>query len=112
MTYVEKLRGATIKQGDTSPALRLKCYTEGDDPFNLTGYTATIKLRRSDGDTNKVDATATIEQPENGVVVYEWTSTDTDTAGVFEGELVCTNGTEQISFPNKGLFDIHIEEGL
>lgn len=113
MTYVEILRGGSIKKDDTEPPLRVKCFTEGNDPFNLDGYSATLKMRRSDGDTNKVDSSATVEQAGVGVVEYTWQSGDTDTSGVFDAEIVADDGSGgTVTFPNQGFFTIKIEDGL
>lgn len=113
MTSVNILRGGKIKADNTAPPLRLRCLTEGGDPYNLTGFTVTLKLRRTEADTNKVDSTVTLDQPEVGVVEYSWQTGDTDTTGVFEGELVANDGAGTVvSFPNHGNFTVHIQESL
>lgn len=113
MTYVNILRGGRIKSGDTEPALRMQCFTEGNDPYNLTGFTGDILLRRSDSDTNAVTGSVSVEQPSVGVIEYDWQSGDTDESGTFIGEVVMEDGSGSIvTFPNEKYFKVYIEEGL
>lgn len=113
MTDVDILRGESVKVGDTHPPLRIQCLDSFGEPFNLTGYTAEIKIRRSDSDTLKVDASATIEQEDRGIVEYDWSSGDTDTSGVFDAEIVADDGSgNTVTFPNDRFFTIIIQEGL
>lgn len=113
MTDVDILRGESMKVDDTHPPLRVQCLDSLDEPFNLTGYTVDIKIRRSDGDTLKIDAAATVEQEDRGIVEYDWSSGDTDTSGVFDAELVADDGSgNTVTFPNDRFFTIIIQERL
>lgn len=115
MTDIEILRGGNVKVGDTLPKLRLKLL-EDSKPFNLTDYSLTIKLQRSDADQNKIDTSnnLTIENELRGIVSYKWQEGDTDTTGTYMLEIVAehdTNGNE-ISFPNEEYATAFIEERL
>lgn len=119
MTDVNILRGESVKVGDTHPPLRVQCLDSHGEPFNLSDYTVdsggqvNIKIRRSDGDTLKIDAAATVEQEDRGIVEYDWSSGDTDTSGVFDAELVADDGSgNTVTFPNDRFFTIIIQEGL
>lgn len=97
----------TIKQNDTSPALR---YTL-DPPVDLTGATAVFSLRARVGGATKLDkAPAAIVAPAtDGVVQYDWAPGDTDTAGPFQGEFQVTYADSSVeTYPNDSYLNIKI----
>lgn len=111
-TSVDVLRGEHIKNGDTLPAYRAKLL-EDDDAFNLSNYDVQIRVKLAEGDTLTVDAAATIEQADRGIVTYSWSSGETDDAGTYEVQFVADDGSGNvISFPNSGFARLYIEEGL
>lgn len=113
MTGVNILQGGSLKVDDTTPPFRAQCLDTNGNPFNLTGYDVQFKMRRSDSDSNDVDASATVEQADRGIIEYEWQSSDTDTAGMFKVELVADdNSGNVVTFPNFGYENVYIEEGL
>jgi hypothetical protein len=59
-------------------------------PLDLTGYTATF-TRAVRGDFTT--AAATIPDPEQGAVEYEWAADDLAAPGLHKGEFFVTNGT-------------------
>lgn len=111
MTDVTILRGDTLKSGDTKPTLRLKLIEDGE-AFNLSGYSVQILVKRSDADSLLVDAEATVEAETRGIVTYSWNSGETDTAGAYEVELVASDKTDEITFPNRGTETVYVEERL
>lgn len=90
-----------LKKNDTSPFIRIQCQDDGGNPVDLSGATAKFLMREVDSDTTKVDSAATITDAANGKVQYEWSSSDTDTAGDFEAEFEITYGDSTVeTFPN------------
>lgn len=83
----------------------------------LTGATVQFHMAALDG-TVKVDAAGAIVQDGDGgaqdaIVEYQWSGTDTDTAGVFRGEFEITfPGALPFTFPNDGHIWIHIDPDL
>lgn len=113
MTDLDVLRGGTMKVDNTDPPLRVQCTDFVDDPYNLEGYSAQIKIKRSDGDSTKIDKPMTVEQPERGILEYSWDATDTDTSGLFDAEIVVDDGSGSIiTFPTNKFFTIRIVDGL
>lgn len=111
-TSVDVLRGSHMKAGDTMPALRVMLTEDGNE-FNLTDYSVSMKMKIADGDTLTVDKEITVEQPERGIVVYEWNDGDTEMSGTYNIEFVATSSNgETLSFPNNGFGRVYIEEGL
>lgn len=111
-TNAEIIRGDEIKQGDTVPSLRVKLLEDGN-PFNLDGYTVTLRMKRTDADSLLVDeASMSIENAPRGIVTYDWSSSETDTSGTYLIECVVTNGSEQITFPNDTYTKLRIMESL
>lgn len=54
--------------------------TEGDNPFNLTGYTATAQVRtKSTDDTPVINAQVTVPDAPGGVVMVHWLGADVRT---------------------------------
>jgi hypothetical protein len=113
MTEVNIIQGGVIKVDDTAPNLRVQLINENGDPENLTEFTQTLSVKKSDSDTNTVDqGSMTIHDAELGIVEYDWQASDTSDAGVYEAEVVSTDGTDTISYPNDHYFRVHIMEGL
>lgn len=115
MNTIEILRGKKMKVGDTEPNLRMKLM-DGDDPFNLDGYDAKIRLRRTDAqsDNHLVNANAQIVDAGRGLVVYHWQPMDTENSGVYLLEVMAQNTTtkEAATFPNRGYATVHVEDRL
>lgn len=112
MTNVETIQGGVLKVGDTGPNLRLKLLDDEGNPVNLTGFTATLRVRLPSADSLKVDAAMTIFDAERGIVEYDWTSADTDETGLYTAEVETTDGTDTISYPSDTYFRVHIIEDL
>jgi len=117
MTELVILRGGHMKEGDTSPDLRVQCM-EADSSFNLSDYEVTLHLRKAEADSRAVDTVVSTPAKEDenqrprGIVSYSWSASDTKEAGSYICEMVAehTSTTEQITFPNSGYTTVYIEE--
>ncbi len=112
MTDVDIIQGGVLKVGDTGPSFRAMLLDEDGNPVNLTGFTADLRVRLPGADAPKVDTALTIFDAERGIVEYDWTSSDTDEAGLYKAEVEATDGTDTISYPSDRYFRIHIIEDL
>lgn len=111
MNTVKTLQGKSIKSGDTKPSLRLKLLKDGN-PFNLNGYSATITIKVVSNGEVIVNSPVTIENGKRGIVEYQWSSGETDTASVYEVEVVVFDSTTERTFPSRGTETINVEERL
>jgi len=114
MTDVNRLEGYLLKVDDTGPPLRVQLLRDDGEPKNLTGFTPTVSVSRSDSDTPTIsDATMQIENESNGIVSYDWSSSDTNTGGTYIAEIVIDDGSgTTMTFPNNDFFNVRIQEGL
>lgn len=83
--------------GLIAPSLRA-IVRDGDSglPKNLTGYTApTFTMIGSDNVAKISAASAVIEDAPNGVVRYDWSAGDVDTAGRFHGFFLLVNAASK-----------------
>lgn len=105
--------GFNIKQGDTSPSLRVKLKNSDQSAADLTGATVRFHMREVDATVASVDALATIVNATGGEAQYDWVTGDTNTAGSFYGEFEVTFSDGSIgTYPNDGYLDISISEEL
>lgn len=81
----------TFVQGDTRPNLlgRLT-HPSTDDPVDLTGCTVAFQMRKEDDKRYTVNALATITNPTNGQVRYDWGANDLATHGTFQVQFEIT----------------------
>lgn len=102
-----------IKTNDTSPSLVVSLTDYAGSKVNLTGATAQFHMKKYGASTLKVDAAATVTSASNGQVTYDWSASDTDTAGTYYGEIEITYSDSKVeTFPNNGYFTIIINEDL
>lgn len=102
MAYSETIN---LVQGDTLPQLRLTIRDQNTaaagktlDPedqttwaiVDLTGATVRLKVREIGGTTLKDTITGQVTDGPNGKVVFVFSSTTLDTAGVYEAEVEMT----------------------
>ena len=118
MTRVNIQSGDTLKTGDTEPDLVVTLYKDNGNPIDLSTGTPTVEFalaEANDSDptiSDDTDGNVLISNASNGEVSYSWQAGDTDTKGTYEGEFRVVDGSNQTSFPNRGTFNVHIEEGL
>ena len=109
-------QGTRLKAGDTLPALTAQLLDNGD-PYDLTGKTPELHMNEegSDLSSKKIDgATMTVTDAANGMVEYEWSSTETDTEGDFNLEIVVTDDATNATrtFPIDGFVNVRVFEDL
>lgn len=118
MTRVDIKSGDTLKTGDTEPDLVVTLYKDNGNPYDLSTGSPTVEfaLAEANEDTLVVDDDTTgnviLSDAANGEVTYSWQSGDTSTKGTYEGEFRVDDADGITSFPNRGTFKVHIEEGL
>lgn len=69
----------------TSPSLTDMLTFSDGSYMDLTGCTVKFRMRPLGGSTLKVDSSATVSDPTNGEVIYNWSAADVDTAGEWRG---------------------------
>jgi hypothetical protein len=99
----------TLKHGDLLPVFRRKLRDERGFPLDLTGTSVTFRLRAEDGDTLKVNASASIVDAEKGIVEYRWAGSDTDTLGRYSAEFVLDGPR---TLPPRGFYTIEVVNSL
>jgi hypothetical protein len=89
-----------IKEGDTSPPIRVQLLEDDGSSVNLTDALVNVKLEEVGGDSYLVNSPGIISAPSDGMARYEWADGDTSAAGyynaVFEVEYdAVTNVTSE-----------------
>lgn len=100
----------TIKQGDTSPALKAQCQNNEGNAKDISGGSVQFHFKEQGGTETIIDTSATITDGANGKVKYQWQTEDTNiTPAVYEGEFEVTYADGFIeTFPNTSNFTIEI----
>jgi hypothetical protein len=112
-----------IKRGDTAPSLQatLKDSTDGvESVVDLTGKTVSFVMRKllvvngveTDGEIVVDNAAASIPDPVNGVVRYDWVVGDTDDEGTFRGEFKVVSNGRPSTYPSRSYIPILIGHSL
>jgi len=103
-----------IKQNDTAPALRVILKDGDDEAIDLEDATIRFHMRSIGSTTVKVDSIAPAILPyANGIVQYDWSASDTDTAGSYHGEFEVTYADGSIeTFPNNGYIRIQVTDDI
>ena len=102
-----------IKQNDTSPALSVVVADSSGTAINITGASVIFKMRAVNSSSLKVNSSATITNASNGAVSYTFSASDTDTAGLFQGEFQVTfSGGAIETFPNSEYISINVLAAL
>jgi hypothetical protein len=110
---VPNVADLTIRQGDTTPTFTEVLTDQNGNQLNLTGATCTFVMREMYSAAPVVNAAMTITNPTYGIVTYNWSSTDTATAGLYMGEIhVVLSGGGTFTYPNDGYLTIAVEENL
>ena len=103
-----------VKKNDTAPSLRASLKDGGDQAIDLSDATVNFHMRKVGASTIKVDASAVvIGSSSDGIVQYNWTTADTDTAGTYQGEFEVTYSDGSVeSFPNNGYILVEILDDI
>ena len=105
--------GFAIKQNDLLPVLTATLKDALGVAVDLTGATAVFRMGLVGAATLKVNTAATVDPDQvanKGKITYNWTGTDTDTVGIYEGEFTVTlSGGKQQTFPNPRHIVVHID---
>ena len=104
-----------LKQNDTSPALEGIIRDGFGSPIDITGATVVLNMRLKPGSTVKISAGSmgAVGSAVNGRVKYNWTASDTDTAGIYEAEIQATFSNGKIrTIPGKGYFEVNITDDI
>jgi hypothetical protein len=118
MTRVTIRSGDRLKTGDTEPDLVVQLRKDNDNPKDLSTGNPTVSFALTEANENTLvvddDTTGnvTISNATNGEITYSWQAGDTDVAGTYEGEIEVDDDAGVSSYPNRGTFKVHIEEGL
>lgn len=101
-----------IKRNDTSRSL--KFYPKASPASNFTGATAVFNMRERKGSTKVSRASATISSDSGGTYFqFDWSASDTDTAGDFEAEFEVTLANSAVeTYPNSTWIDVKVTEDI
>jgi hypothetical protein len=103
----------SIKQDDRRPYLKGVLKDQDDNIYDPTGAVSILfRMEARDASTLKVDNQAVnIVDGPNGIVEYQWATGDTDTPGIYFGEIVVTpTAGVPFTFPNDGYIIIEVKE--
>ena len=103
-----------VKQHDTRPHLDVAIEDVEGYPINLTGASVTFSMRSAADQSTKVNAAASIIlNATRGEARHQWSSSMTDTVGVFEGEFSVIDFENRVqTFPSNGFVTIIIVDSL
>ena len=105
-----------IKQNDTWPPIGLitpVVLSDNNGPIDLTGATVKFLMRPADSQTIKVNSACVIVSAAAGTVRYNWSASDTDTAGEFVFEFQITFGDgKKATVPNRGYKELTIYDDI
>lgn len=102
-----------LKQNDTSPAMLATLQDANGTAVNLTAATVRLHMRAIGATQTKVNASATLVDPNNGIVRYNWSASDTNTVGQFQAEFQVTYADGKIeTFPNDSYIPVEITDDI
>jgi len=99
-----------MRKGDLRPPVQGSLKWENGTAVDLTGCSVTFTMIDENG-TKKVNAVSAsiVGSPTDGKVKYEWSGTDTDTAGAYSAYFTVTFADAKTQkFPSKGEYMIYI----
>lgn len=89
-----------IKQGDTSPSIKVALTDSDGTAINLTGCSVDFVMKDYNNGVVLNEA-MTIVTPLQGIVQYDWQEGDTDSSGTFYAEFKVTYTNLSVeTFPN------------
>lgn len=80
--------------GEKPPPLEYSFLDSDGAPINLTGYTATLRIQRTDA-AAYTEMTATVSAPTQGTVTHTWTGSEFGSAGTYWLEFWAGNTTNR-----------------
>lgn len=103
----------SIKQNDTAPSIKATLKDGSGTAIDLTDATIRFHMKAVGETSVKVDALCSIVDASAGIVQYNWTANDTDTAGTYYAEFEVTYDDGAIeTFPNNSNLSISIRSEL
>jgi len=122
MSQVKRYNGYKLKTGDTGPDLRAQLIKDTGAPRDLSSVSDVVIVLEeanspkeivNDDTSRNVTIGGDNGDGSNGYVEYAWQSSDTETARTLVGEvIVIPSASEQETYPNRGTFEVYVEEGL
>lgn len=103
-----------IKQNDTTPNLEVFLKDDKGRAVNVTGATILFHMRNAADNTAKVSSgSVTIVTATSGRVRYNWSASNTNTAGIFDAEFQVTfSGGGIETFPNDTYIKVVITDDV
>jgi hypothetical protein len=109
-------QGTKLKAGDTLPVFKAQLLDNGD-PYDLTDKTPELHMNEEGTDISSktIDGVAmTVVDETAGEVEYQWDSSETETEGDYNLEVVVVDDTSsnERTFPTDGFVNVRIYEDL
>jgi len=103
-----------IKQNDDRPHLDAFLRDDKDRPVDITGASVKFHLRSlADNSVKITDGSVSVTNATEGAVRFEWTTTNTNTSGNYQGEFQVTFADATVeSFPNNGYIKVVITDDV
>ena len=103
-----------IRRTDTLPSVSGTLLDPDGNPVNLTGASAEFIWRLStDAKSAAVSGSAVVVDTTNGVVRFDWSSGETDVAGIYLGEFEVTfSDSNQLTVPTTGSLRFRIHDDV
>lgn len=101
-----------LKQGDHLKPIRFYLFEIADNkkiPTNLTGAASVKLLYWRNNRAQQVTRSPIVENPSDGILLYEWTKADTSTPGKYFAEIKVTFSSGRIqTYPEQGYLEFTI----
>lgn len=102
-----------IKQNSTLTPLKVRLLSVSGARIDVSLAAVRFRMRKKGSAVNLIDQPATIFDPVQGVVGYQWQLSDTALTGDFEGEFEVTYpDTNNRKFPSPGYLTIRVTDSL
>lgn len=103
-----------IRRTDTLPSVSGSLLDPDSNPVDLAGATVEFVWRLStDAKSSAVSGSAVVVDTTNGVVRFDWSSGETDVAGIYVGEFEVTFAdTNQLTVPTTGSLRFRIHDDV